>query len=176
MKGKEDALNELWKKVTLGVAREQERIDAAFLSGENKDNGSIPRLLRLLGDDAALVRYYALQSLILDLEQKDDVMRERCWKILREDPDEFVRMMAGTCLGNIYFAVKSRRVFAMFVRELKNPKQPWGAKDLIYSALFKLAGRPPLEWPGDSGPRKAFEESDIDWEKVAWLEDQMENP
>ncbi len=83
--------------------------------------------------------------------------------------------MAATCLGSMYFGTSSHAAFSQLLYELKSPEQPTGAKSMLYSALFNVAGRPPREWPGLHPPWKAFKESDIDWEKVAWLEDQMEH-
>ena len=84
--------------------------------------------------------------------------------------------MAATCLGSIYLGTRSASAFRQFLRELKDPHQPSSVKDSLYTALFKVAGRPPLEWPGLQSPWKAFKESDIDWDKVAWLEDQLGTP
>ncbi|MFY9824614.1 MAG: hypothetical protein WAM82_24770 [Thermoanaerobaculia bacterium] len=100
-------------------------------------------------------------------------MRERCWQLLREDPDEDVRAMAAACLGSQYFGTKSRQVFRRLVQELKQPEQPL---ETIYRALFKLAGAPPSQWPAHLPLGRIFQESDIDWAKIAWLEDQMVNP
>ena len=103
-------------------------------------------------------------------------MRDICWNLLREDSDEDVRAMAATCLGSIYLGARSVNAFRQLVRELKNPRQPPSVKDSLYTALFKVAGRPPLEWPGLQSPWKALKESYIDWDKVAWLEDQLGTP
>lgn len=168
------ALSELWRRIGLGIAEEQEKIEVASLSGKSKDSRYIPRLLQLLTDKDEQVRYYALQSLVFDLQQTDKVMEDHCWRLLREDPDEDVRAMAAAGLGKIYFASLLPEAFRQLLAELKNPYQSVSVKGSIYGTLFKVAARPPSEWPGLHGPRKVFEESDIDWEKLAWLEDQME--
>jgi hypothetical protein len=170
----QETLEEQWRKIALGLASDQEKIDAAVLTGQRGDRKYVPRLLLLLGDPDGEVRYYALQTLVIDLKQFDKAVEERSWKALCEDQDEDVRSMAATCLGKIYFNSRSRSVFIRLLDQLKAPGQPDSAKGLIYSALFKVAGRPPSEWPGLLSPRKVFERSDIDWNKVAWLEDQME--
>ncbi|MDP9121309.1 MAG: hypothetical protein M3O15_08065 [Acidobacteriota bacterium] len=88
MKNSGQPLDDLWRRIDMGLAGEQERIDAAFSSGTSDDTAYVPKLLGLLEDESGLVRHYALQSLVLDLQQKDDAMRARCWRILREDPSE----------------------------------------------------------------------------------------
>ena len=166
----------LWDKIERNSASRDERIDAAILAGKLADSSPAPKLLRLLEDEDGEVRYYALTSLVLDLQQTDDLMKQRSWALLREDPDEYVRGMAAACLGKILFNLRSRSVFSDLLAELRGAQQPSLARGSVYRALFEVAGRPPLEWPGVLGPSKVFEESDIDWDKVAWLESLMENP
>lgn len=168
-----DPLEILWERIHRGQAEEQEKIDTAVLTGTSGEARFVPHLRALLDDDSSLVRYYALQSLVLDLQQKNAEMAERCWNLLGGDPDESVRGMAAACIGSMHFGRRSIAVFRRLVAELKNPSQPPLAKSGIYNSLFELAGRPPSEWPGLQARLKLFEESDIDWEKVAWLEDQM---
>jgi hypothetical protein len=170
------SLEELWRRIDLGTAEEQEKIDGAVLAGESHDSAFVPRLLSLLTDQSGQARYYALQSLVLDLKQKDDEVRDLCWNLLGKDSDEDVRAMAATCLGSIYLGTRSANAFHQLVRELKDPHQPSSVKGSLYTALFKVAGRPPLEWPGLQSPWKTFKESGIDWDKVAWLEDQLCTP
>jgi HEAT repeat protein len=167
---------ELWQKVERGTADAHEKAEAAWIAGEEKDRGRIPQLFKLIGDEDSEVRYYALQSLVLDLQQTDSELENVCWKLLSEDPDDSVRSMAATCLGKVHFASLHREAFRRMLSELKDPKQPGRAKAAMYSALFKIAARQPHEWPGLSGPRKAFKDSDIDWEKVAQLEDEVCGP
>jgi hypothetical protein len=170
MNSKLENLTGLWRKNELGEATAQEKIDAACLAGELHDVDSIPRICSLLQDEEALVRYFAIQTLVLDLKEKSDSMAERCWQLLRNDPDEDVRGMAATCLGSIHFGTNSRTVFDQFHQLLKNPDECAFVKRAVYRELFSLVGRHPLEWPRIFGPRKPFEESDIDWEKVAEIE------
>lgn len=162
---------ELWARVEEGVADGHEKAEAAWLAGEEKSRTRVAQLLELVRDDDREVRYYALQSLVLDLQQTHSEIEQACWDLLKDDPDEYVRSMAATCLGKIHFASLRSEALGRLVTELKNPTQPSLAKAAIYSALFKIAARQPHEWPGLTGPRKNFEESDIDWEKVAELQD-----
>jgi len=171
-----DSLEELWRRIDSGLADEQEKIDTAVRSGESKQERYIPLLVRLLDDEASQVRYYALQSLVLDLRQKDSFMEARCWQLLKEDPGEEVRGMAAACLGSIYLNKRSAHVFRQLLGELEGMSQSPVVKASIYTSLFKLAGRPPMEWPGLKGPARVFDEGDIDWEKIAWLQDQMTVP
>lgn len=167
------SLTELWRKIDLGIANEQDKIDVACSAGQAGDVVAIPRLMRLLSDDSAQVRYYALQALVLDLQKTDAEIERHCWRMLREDLDADVRGMAAACLGKIHFANSSYSAFQRLVAELKDPAQPPRAKSSIYGALYKVAGRPPSDWPGLQGPRKVFEESDIDWAKLAQFEDEI---
>ena len=166
-------LERLWNKIESYLAVVQERIDAAALSGESKDLRYVPKLLYLMDDEDSQVRYFALQSLVLDLQQTDSSMQDLCWSLLRFDSDEDVRRMAAACLGKIFFGTRSNQIFRRLLAELEDPGQPPAVKGAVHRALFQIAGRPPLEWPSLLGPRKVFEEADIDWEKIAWLEDQM---
>lgn len=176
MKEKNSSLDDLWQRIDQGLADEQERVEAAVLSGKSKDPRHASRLQPLLDDEDDQVRYYALSALVLNLQQKDAAMGKRCWSLLQQDPDEDVRAMAATCLGSIYFGARSAHIFRQLLAELKSPEQPLRVKDSIYGTLFAIAGRPPVEWPSVQLPWKVFEESDIDWEKIAQLEDQMEKP
>ena len=141
-------LSERWLEIERGFAIAQEKIEAAVLTGECRDRRFTPHLLHLLEDKEDEVRYYALQSLVLDLQVTDDLMQERCWELLREDPDADVRRMAAACLGKIILVRKSLHAFMRLVDELRSSSQPRAAKGAIYAALFQAAGRPPLEWPG----------------------------
>lgn len=175
MNDSENDLDLLWRKVHQGIATKQDCVDAAALAGRSGDPAFVPYLQKLIKDADAQVRYYALQSLVIDLQQRDPQMQEHCMYLLRKDPDEQVRSMAATCLGKIFFGTLHSRIFRQLLAELKSPDQPQLAKHSLYVALFQVAGRPPLEWPGLLGAPRVFGEKDIDWEKVAWLQDQMEN-
>lgn len=167
---------QLWRRTKEGIATERERTEAAFLAGELRDVAATPQLVALLDDDAAQVRYYALQALVLDLHVRDTTMAESCWRLLTNDPDDDVRSMATTCIGNIYFGSRRKVVFQRVVELLKSDTLSDFVKGGLYSALFKLAGLPPREWPGLWSPRKVFEESDVDWTKIAELEAMMTEP
>ena len=164
-------LLDLWRRVTLGLADAQEKIEASWLAGESRETKYIEPLVKLLNDDEEQVRYFALQALVLDLQQIDKRAADLCWRLLNEDPDIDVRSMAATCLGKILFNSWSLENFHKLVDQLKGPGQTPHVKGAIYDALFKVAGRPPSEWPRGQLGRREFEESDIDWAKVIWLED-----
>ena len=42
-----EGLDELWRKIGLGTAEKQEKIDGAVLAGESHDFAFVPRLLSL---------------------------------------------------------------------------------------------------------------------------------
>src|SRR5687768_11215044 len=121
-------LDGLWARIDQGVAAEQEKIDAATLSGKSNNKAYVPRLLKLLDEPEGQVRYYALQSLVLGLKKKDEEMRRICMKLLRQDPDEDVRGIAAACAGNISFGSRSPQIFSQLLAELKSPDQPARAK------------------------------------------------
>jgi HEAT repeat protein len=106
-----NALDSLWRRVDQGTATPQDRVDAAALAGRSKDQRYVPRLLKLLQEDDAQTRHYALQSLVLDLQQTDQGMQDQRMNLLRRDPDEQVRSMAATCLGNIFVGTRQPWIF-----------------------------------------------------------------
>lgn len=163
-----------WRRVQLGQASEQERIDAAFLTADQQARAFVPELKALLADESENVRYFALQALVLELKERTSEVAETCWCLLEADPDEDVRHMAAAGLGSIYFGQKRRDVFQRFAGQLRDEMQTGHVKGAIYNALHELAGLPPSEWPLTNFPRRVFEESDIDWGKVAALEDAMQ--
>lgn len=169
----QEQLEELWKLLDAGRSTPQDRIDAVCLAGTLRDSSAIPRVWRLTRDEDEEVRYYALQTLVLDLKVKTSEAADLCWRLLEKDPDEDVQSMAAACLGSIFFGTDRVDVFQRLRRHLAGEAMPLLVKGTIYSALFKLAGRPPSEWPSLTGPRKVFEEADIDWQKVAELEDEV---
>ncbi|HEX4955563.1 MAG TPA: HEAT repeat domain-containing protein [Thermoanaerobaculia bacterium] len=166
------ALEQLWKRIEAARATDQERVEAAVLAGKLGDQLSIPRLKRLLDDPYEEVRYFALQSLVFDLKQKDTEVAERCWEMLIADPDidQLVPHMAASCLGSIYFGQRRKDVFKRMLGLLHDSELSAFVKGGVYTSVHQLAGLPPREWPGLMGPRKVFEESDIDWKKMAELE------
>lgn len=166
----QEQLEKLWMRLDTGTATPQDRIDALTLAGRLKDQSSAPRVWRLTCDDDELVRYFAIQTLVLDLDVKTADAAELCWRLLDGDPDEDVQGMAATCLGNIFFGSGMFDVFERLKRLLRSTSLPGFVKGSIYRALFSVAGWPPSKWPGLTGPRKVFEETDIDWQKIDQLE------
>lgn len=164
-------LQELWKVVDAGDSSPQDRIDALALSGRLRERKSIQRVRELTRDDDEEVRSFALQTLVLDLDDKTDESAELCWRLLENDLDEDVQATAATCLGGIFFGTNRVDIFKRLAERLRTDTPTSYVKGAIYGALFRLAGRPPSEWPGLIGPRRVFEESDIDWGRVAELED-----
>lgn len=163
-----------WREVELGRASAQEKIDLACQTAEAGATRFISQLRELLRDEDSEVRYYALQSLVLDLKQKGSDMASICWELLEEDPDEDVRSMATACLGSIYFGSRDRRVFRKLTTIAKDSKQPEYVRWRAYGALFKIAGRPPSEWPGFRVSWRELDQVQIDWAKVAELEDSLD--
>jgi hypothetical protein len=172
----EGALGELCRRIDLGVAEEQEKIEAARLFAKSKDPRNVHYLLDLLDDEAGQVRYYALQSLILDLQQTDDDMRERCWRFLRDDDDEDVRAMAATCLGHIFRGSRSVEAFSLLEAELCCSEESSYVKAAIFRALYDIVGRPAAEWPGLLDSVRTFSGSEAEWASVASLRDDLISP
>jgi hypothetical protein len=167
-------LPNLWRKVQLGQASEQERIDAASLTAKRQARAFLPQLKGLLRDDSDNVRYFALHALVLGLKEETSEVTEVCWRLLATDPDEDVRHVAAAGLGRIYSGQRRRDVFQRLAQHLRSETQTGHVKGGIYNAMHELAGLPPSEWPLTYFPRRVFQESDIDWGKVAALEDAME--
>lgn len=168
-----ERLAELWGLVAQGSASPQERLDAAWMAGELGERSLLPRVKALLEDEDGQVRYYALQALVIDLGERTPEMTEVSWKLLETDPDEDVQSMAASCLSSIYFGQRKKEIFRRTVDLLRGDSLSGYVKGGLYGLLHKLAGLPPREWPGLWGPRKVFEDSDIDWEKVGELEMMM---
>jgi HEAT repeat protein len=162
-----------WLRIEQGLAEEQERIDAAADAGSEERWQDRDRLRHLLADPAEMVRYFALQSLAIDLGDLEPDVEEACWRLLDHDPSGDVRSMAATCLGKFLYRRPSLASFRRLVRALKDRDYDSRARGGIYDALFCAARRPPAEWPNAFGPAKVFEERDVDWAKVAELEDRV---
>ena len=171
--GEREKLDELWKLVDSGRSSPQDRIDAATLAGKLGDRSAIPRVWRLMADEDEEVRYYGLQTLVLDLKAKTGETADLCWRLLERDRDEDVQSMAAACLGSIFLGTNRVDVFQRLAEKLRSSSISGFVKGSIYGALFSLAGRPPAEWPNLTGPRRVFQETDIDWQKVAELEDEV---
>ena len=164
---------DLWRKVELREATPDERVDAVCEAGASKDARFLPKVKALFKDEDEQVRYYALQAAVIDLKDKSPEIVKTCWDFIRSDPDDDVRLMATTCLGHIFFNSRDPQLFRRVRSLLDSRDLSAFVKGGLYSMLFKVAGRPPREWPGLFEPRKVFEETDIDWAKLAWLEDQL---
>jgi hypothetical protein len=167
-------LKSLWQKVSSGTASSDEKIDAACLAAELGDTESVPKIVALLDDSDEDVRYFSLQSLVLDLKEKTENMASLCFRLLREDSGEHVRSMAAACLGSIYFNTKDRRVFSQLRGIVADSREPDFVRGGAYRALFSITGKPPSEWPWVGAPRKVFGESDIDWQLVAQMENEID--
>ncbi len=107
---------ELWRRVALGQATEQDKIDVAGRATVLNDLSRLPDLLELLRDESENVCYFVLEDLVASV--------------------------GGT----------------------------------IYELLFKIAGRPPSERLGVDAPRDWLLNPEIDWTRVAELEDSLERP
>ncbi len=171
--GEREKLEELWKLVDSGRSSSQDRIDAVTLAGRLGDRAAVPRVWRLTADEDEEVRYYALQTLVLDLRAKTGETADLCWRLLERDRDEDVQSMAAACLGSIFLGTNRVDVFQRLAEKLRSRSVSGFVKSSIYGALFSLAGRPPAEWPNLMGPRRVFDETHIDRQKVAELEDEV---
>jgi hypothetical protein len=125
-------------------------------------------------DEADNVRYFSLHALVHGLGERTPEMADICWRILSSDSDESVRHVAASGLGRIYFGQKRKDIFRRLADQLRSKEQTGHMKGGVYNAMHELAGCPPSEWPLAKFPRRVFEDSDIDWTRVAALEDAME--
>jgi hypothetical protein len=139
--------NDSIAKLRSESASEQEKVDALFAL-QVLPRAEIPRELiqNLATDPAAEVRYYTLHTLILDLEYKDNISAELCWRVLQNDPDEDVRGMAAACLGSIYFGSRRRDLFERLRAQFEESVNYPGVKWAIFDAMRALVGLPPETW------------------------------
>lgn len=170
---KRSKLRDLWRRIDAGESTPQDRVDALTLLGGLKDLSFVAKVLTLTSDDDDLVRYFALQTLVLDLGVKTSDVAGICWRFLTDDPDEDVRAMSAACLGSIFFGTRRLDVFRRLKDALQNRFLPSVVGGAIYDALFKLAGRSPTEWPGLVEPRRVFQARDVDWRKIDELEESV---
>lgn len=170
----EAVLAGLWQRIDEGSATDEERADAALLAGKLARAEDRPRLEALLGDDYSEVRKYALAALVLHFDDLSFAMETRCWETLEADPDEEVRSSAAMCLGKILWARPSLTAFKRLAAQLKESGQPTFVRRAVYDALFSSARRPPSEWPSVARFPRHFRDEDVDWGRVALLEDQVE--
>jgi hypothetical protein len=157
--------------VTLGQATDQEKVEFAALAGRQESAAHAPLLWKLLQDEDSEVRHYSLQSLVLDLGQRDGAMLDRCWQFLEKDEDEDVRSMAATCIGSILFGSNDLATFHRR-RKLMETSSSY-LQESLYTAMLQLAGAHPLEWPGFVNRRHWSEEPSVDWADVARVEDRI---
>ncbi len=170
---KRRVLEQLWQRVAKRIASDEERAHAARLASQVGQEADRPRLWALLEDSCSDVRDYSLKALAVQLADVSFQLEERCWKLLIYDPSEDVRARAARCLGRILWQRPSSVSFSQLVTQLKSPRESTVTKAAIYDSLFLIAHRPPGEWPGLSGPTRGFRNEDIDWNRVAYLEDQI---
>jgi len=115
-------LAQLVKLIGEGQASPQDRLEAVSLIGSLEDASYVTLVRKLLEDDDSEVRYHALQTLVLDLDQKDGESATFCWKMV-SDQDEYVGSMAATCLGSIHSG--TRRESAMKKKSDSRPRPEW---------------------------------------------------
>ncbi|HEV7669328.1 MAG TPA: HEAT repeat domain-containing protein [Thermoanaerobaculia bacterium] len=140
------AFEEFERRVAAGKASEQEKIDFLFDWGRESRKGPRVLLEELTGDECWEVRYYALQTMVLDLKIKDPSSADLCWAALEQDPDESVKGMAAGCLGSIYFNSYRKDVARRLKRAFDEPSLDAGIKWGLYDSLRALVGRPPVGW------------------------------
>lgn len=165
-----DEFKRLERKLMLGQATSQDKVDFAALSGRLQSGEHIPLLWKLLQDEDSEVRYYSLQSLVLDLHQRDDAMLDRCWQILEGDDDEDVQRMAAVGIGSILYGSNDLGAFDRLKRMMQAVKSKW-LQEGLYTTMLKLAGAPPSEWANLDGDWLA--PPSIDWADVARVEDRI---
>jgi vesicle coat complex subunit len=167
----QEELKILERKVTLGQATDQEKVDFAALAGRLASSVHVPLLLRLLGDEDSEVRYYALQSLVLDRLQADGEMLDRCWQILERDEDEYVRRMAASGIGSILAGSNDLAAFDRLKKMMQATDSEW-LRESLYSAMQRLAGAPAREWAAALAGDWTTP-SPVDWADVARVEDRI---
>ena len=167
------SLEALWQEIRAGGASEQDRIDACFRTGEENAHDYAPLVVLLFEDPSELVRYYAVQSAVIDLAMRDQATLDLCWRLLKEDCSPDVRAMAATSLSQAYFDSRDSVVFGRLIRRLKDEESDY-VRSALYSSLFRVLGKPVGEWPGVQKLLHRDRVFAVDWGKVAQLEDELD--
>ncbi len=165
-----DEFQSLERKLMLGQATSQEKVDFAALAGRLGSVVHVPLLWKLLQDEDSEVRYYSLQSLVLDLHERDGAMLDRCWQILESDEDEDVQRMAAIGIGSILYGSNDLGAFDRLKRMMQAVESKW-LQEGLYTTMLKLTGAPPSEWANLDGDWSAS--PTIDWADVARVEDRI---
>ena len=146
-------LADTWLAIAQRAGLAQQKLAAIRLTAEAGDVSFRPHLTMLLDDASPEVRARALKALVLELGLSDADIENRCWQLLVNDLDEDVRSRAALSLGRIFSIRPSLVGFDRLRRRLEpEGEQARMPKLAILDALFRIAGMPPLEWPG-SRPR-----------------------
>lgn len=167
------ALLELRNRVVVGTATPDERADFADLVSRLAHQPSVGLLRDLLEDEDEIVRYEALNALVLRMGQRDAEMERICRRLLREDPDGDVRRLALACLGSIYFDSSDVEFFEWIRESLRQKRFEPNLLATAYQVLFQIAGRPASEWPDRMGKRTFMSYEELDWNQVAKLESEV---
>lgn len=122
-------LDALWARTGAGTATLDEKVRAIVTAGKLGLREYVPRVLDLLADPDGEVRSYALQTLVLDLNQRSEAMSRLCWKLASSDESWEARQMAISCLGSMLFNSRSRSAF----NRLKSLRIGWGVAGSVAS-------------------------------------------
>lgn len=163
-----EKLEKLWDKIDKGKATDQERMDAAWMPGELYAYEYIPKLMKLLKDKNGIVRYNALNSLVLRLDKKDEEIAKICWELFYKDPDIDVRHCAMSCIGSICSNSKDYEILKKLIELLKKKYSNYireGINDSIYAVMGIIADSM-LEFD------KEWTSKDIDWEQILKFEEE----
>lgn len=166
-------LLDLRNQVLAGTADDTVRARFAAFAGRLEHVPSASMLRSLLEDDDEIVRYNALNSLVLNLGQRSPEMAATCRRLVDEDPDEDVRRLALACLGSIYFGSHDIELFAWIRRRLAEERFELDLVGTAYQVLFEIPGRHAREWPDRLGRRDLLTYDEIDWDVVAELEEEV---
>lgn len=151
-----------------------ERMDRVHQLVRAADPSSIPALLEALEDSCEEVRYAALFGLIHDLHKRDAEIEALCFQMMLSDSDSAVQQLAASSIGTINQGSRARELFHRLVGLLKSPELPEAAAQGAYWSLFVIAGTHPDLWPRSVRSGDLYVNPEIDWSKIAWLEDQLE--
>jgi hypothetical protein len=163
-----------WESIYPSSGPGLEELDRVHEIVKSRNESAIPELLQSLRSDNPEVRWAALFGLVYDFHKRDPEMAEICYALTVEDPEPTVALLAGSSIGSIYGGSRSRPVFSRLVSLLKSGSLSQSAAEGVYSSLFFLLGVHPNDWPGYDKVRKEYVPVEIDWAKVLWLEDQLD--
>lgn len=161
-----------WSCAKRIAASQEEKLDALWRTADGAASAFSSDVRLFVFDPDPEVRWVALQTLVLDLDQKGEREISLCRERLINDDDDLVRSTAAGCLGSALFGSRDKEVFHL-LRERLERDPSWIVRSAAYNAIMSLDGRGPDEWFALPSGRY-FHDEDVDWEKIATIEAKLD--